>query len=327
MRAMVLEQIGLPLVLKELPSPQPQAGQVLLKVSCCGICRTDLHVIDGELPDPTLPIIPGHQIVGTVVENGSGVSFPIGTRVGVPWLGGTCGHCPYCSSDRENLCNHPTYTGFSVNGGFAEFCVANAAYAFPLPSDYPDLQVAPLLCAGVIGYRTYRMAGNAKRIGIYGFGSAAHILTQLATWQQREIYAFTKDGDSKAQEFARSLGAVWAGGVSDVPPHLLEAVLIFAPAGDLIPKALEVVVKGGIVVCGGIYMSDIPAFPYSLLWEERSIKSVANLTRRDVEEFLQLAPQVPIRTHVTVYPLDQANQALDDLRSGRFVGSAVIQVE
>lgn len=326
MRAMVLTKLKSPLQLVDVPRPIPGKGQVLLKVHCCGICRTDLHVIDGELPDPILPIIPGHQIVGTVVERGEGTHSPLGRLVGVPWLGGSCGHCHYCLEGKENLCDTAVYTGYHVNGGFAEFCVANEAFCFSIPNNYPDEQAAPLLCAGLIGYRALRFTEEGPHLGLYGFGAAAHIVMQVARYQGRSIYAFTRPGDLKTQNFAKTLGASWAGSSNDLPPVKLDAAIIFAPDGDLVPKALIATAKGGIVVCAGIHMSDIPSFSYSLLWEERILRSVANLTRKDGENFLKLAPKIPIKTSVTTYPLQQANEALDDLRHGRFQGAAVIQL-
>lgn len=326
MRAMLLTKLNSPLQLVDVPRPIPGKGQLLLKVHCCGICRTDLHVVDGELPDPILPIIPGHQIVGTVVERGENTHSSIGRRVGVPWLGGSCGHCRYCLEDKENLCDAAVYTGYHVNGGFAEFCVANEAFCFSIPDNFSDEQAAPLLCAGLIGYRALRFTEEAQHIGLYGFGSAAHIIIQIACYEERSVYAFTRPEDIKTQNFAISLGAVWAGSATDLPPVKLDAAIIFAPDGNLIPKALEATDKGGIVVCAGIHMSDIPTFPYSLLWEERVLRSVANLTRKDGEEFLELAPKIPIHTSVTIYNLDQVNEALDDLRHGRFEGAAVISI-
>lgn len=327
MKAMILRQPGTPLEYADLPVPEPGANQVQIKVHACGICRTDLHVVDGELTEPKLPLVPGHQIVGTVSKLGVKVTrFRIGERIGVPWLGGACGHCMYCLSGRENLCDQPVFTGYQIDGGFAEYCVADANFCFPVPSDYPDLQAAPLLCAGLIGYRSLGKAEDAKHIGIYGFGAAAHIVTQVARHQGREIYAFTRPGDRQAQDFARSLGAKWAGDSDHPAPEMLEAAIIFAPAGELVPLALRAVCKGGIVVCGGIHMSDIPSFPYDILWGERVLCSVANLTRQDGEEFLALAPKIPIKTEVRAYPLQQANEALDDLRNGRFSGAAVIKL-
>ncbi|MFN3336364.1 MAG: zinc-dependent alcohol dehydrogenase family protein, partial [Thermomicrobium sp.] len=312
MRAMVLERPGQPLVLRELPIPEPGPGQVLLRVHACGVCRTDLHIVDGELPNPKLPLILGHQIVGEVVQKGPGAErYRIGQRVGVPWLGWTCGECRFCRSGRENLCDRARFTGYTLDGGYAEYSVADERYCFPIPDGYPDEQAAPLLCAGLIGYRALRFAAGAHRLGFYGFGAAAHILTQVAVWQGRAVYAFTRPGDVEGQAFARSLGAVWAGGSDELPPEPLEAALLFAPVGALVPQALRAVEKGGVVVCAGIHMSDIPSFPYALLWEERVVRSVANLTRQDGEEFLQLAPQVPVHTQVQLYPLSKANQALE----------------
>jgi propanol-preferring alcohol dehydrogenase len=328
MRAMVLETVGKPLKLVDLPIPTPDKGQLLIQVHACGVCRTDLHIIDGELPHPALPLILGHQIVGTVIQSGQDVTdFQVGKRVGIPWLGGSCGHCHYCLAEQENLCKNAAYTGYQLNGGFAEYCVANSQFSFPIPDGYSDWQAAPLLCAGLIGYRAYRMANKAKRLGFYGFGAAAHILTQLAIYQGCEVFAFTRKGDQQTQEFARTLGAVWAGGSEDSPPLALDAAIIFAPVGPLVPLALKAVDKGGSVICAGIYMSDIPSFPYRLLYEERLLRSVTNLTRKDGIEFLTLAPQVPIQTAVTLYPLEKANEALQDLREGRFNGSAVIQID
>lgn len=321
---MQLVQHHKPLQLVDVPVPVPGKGQLLLRVHACGICRTDLHVVDNELPNPILPIIPGHQIIGTVVDKGPNTHLQMGSRVGVPWLGGSCQHCRYCLNRRENLCDHATYTGFQVNGGFAEFCVANEAFCFPVPANYPDLQAAPLLCAGLIGYRALRFAEDAQHLGLYGFGAAAHIVIQIARFQGRQTYAFTRPGDKSAQEFALKLGASWSGDAGFQPPTLLDAAIIFAPAGELVPQALQATGKGGIVICAGIHMSDIPSFPYAWLWEERVIRSVANLTRRDGEEFLALAPKIPIETTVKAYPLEQANQALDDLRHGRFHGAAVL---
>ena len=327
MRAMVLERPGQPLVLRDLPVPEPGPGHVLLRVHACGVCRTDLHIVDGELLDPKLPLVLGHQIVGEVVRVGAGATrFVPGQRVGVPWLGWTCGECKYCRSGRENLCDRARFTGYTLDGGYAEYTVADERYCFPIPEGYPDLQAAPLLCAGLIGYRALRFAGQAQRIGFYGFGAAAHILTQVAVWQGREVYAFTRPGDHEGQAFARQLGAVWAGGSDELPPEPLEAALIFAPVGALVPQALRALEKGGTVVCAGIHMSDIPAFPYALLWEERVVRSVANLTRQDGEEFLSIAPKVPVRTEVQVYRLEDANRALDDLRAGRVRGAAVLQI-
>jgi propanol-preferring alcohol dehydrogenase len=325
MRAMLFEKVGQPLRLARVPMPEAGAGEVLLKVHACGICRTDLHIVDGELAEPALPLIPGHQIVGSVVRQGAGVDrFREGDRVGVPWLGGTCGVCRHCRAGRENLCDHARFTGYQRDGGLAEYAVADARFCFPIPAGYPDLQAAPLLCAGLIGYRSLVMAGDGERLGIYGFGAAAHIVTQVARFQGRRVFAFTRAGDAEAQSFAREMGAVWAGSADGPPPEALDAAIIFAPAGELVPAALRAVGKGGVVVCGGIHMSDIPSFPYDLLWGERSLRSVANLTRRDGEEFLALAPRVPVRTEVTAYPLEAAGAALEDLRSGRLRGAAVV---
>ena len=325
---MVLERPGQPLVLQELPVPEPGPGQVLLRIRACGVCRTDLHIVAGELPGPKLPLVLGHQIVGEVVRAGPGANrFVPGQRVGVPWLGWTCGECRYCRSGRENLCDRARFTGYTLDGGFAEYTVADERYCFPIPAGYPDEQAAPLLCAGLIGYRALRFAGEAQRLGFYGFGAAAHILTQVAVWQGRTVYAFTRPGDLESQVFARELGAVWAGGSDESPPEQLEAALIFAPVGALVPQALRTVEKGGIVVCAGIHMSDIPSFPYAWLWEERVIRSVANLTRQDGEAFLSLAPRVPVRTAVQLYRLEEANRALDDLRHGRIRGAAVLVID
>jgi len=325
---MVLERPGQPLVLQELPVPEPGPGQVLLRIRACGVCRTDLHIVAGELPGPKLPLVLGHQIVGEVVRAGPGANrFVPGQRVGVPWLGWTCGECRYCRSGRENLCDRARFTGYTLDGGFAEYTVADERYCFPIPAGYPDEQAAPLLCAGLIGYRALRFAGEAQRLGFYGFGAAAHILTQVAVWQGRTVYAFTRPGDLESQVFARELGAVWAGGSDESPPEQLEAALIFAPVGALVPQALRAVERGGIVVCAGIHMSDIPSFPYAWLWEERVIRSVANLTRQDGEAFLSLAPRVPVRTAVQLYRLEEANRALDDLRHGRIRGAAVLVID
>jgi len=328
MRAMVLESQKSPLKLKEVPDPKPQDGQLLIDVHMCGVCRTDLHVVDGDLTEPKLPLIPGHQIVGTVIDasKGSG-DFKNGDRVGVPWLGYSCGKCRFCTTGRENLCDLARYTGYQIDGGYAEKCVADERFCFPIPEGYHDLQAAPLLCAGLIGYRSYRMTGDAHRLGFYGFGAAAHILIQVARHHGREVYAFTREDDTESQKFARDLGAVWAGASSDEPPEKLDAAIIFAPVGELVPAALRATVKGGVVVCAGIHMSDIPSFPYSILWEERVVRSVANLTREDGDEFMDLAPRVPVKTEVHPYPLEKANDALDDLRHGRFTGAAVIVVK
>jgi propanol-preferring alcohol dehydrogenase len=328
MKAMILQRPGERLQPVDLPAPHPEPHQLLIRVHACGVCRTDLHVVDGDLKEPNLPIVPGHQIAGVVEKIGAAVTdFKPGDRVGVPWLGGSCGECHYCLTGRENLCDKAQYTGYQINGGFAEKCVADQRFCFLLPGGYSDLQVAPLLCAGLIGYRALGMAGGGRRLGFYGFGAAAHILIQVASYQKREVYAFTKKGDIEAQTFARQLGAVWAGASDQTPPEELDAAIIFAPVGDLVPTALRSVARGGVVVCAGIHMSDIPSFPYSLLWGERVVRSVANLTRRDGEEFLSLAPKVPVRTEVHSYPLDKANEALDDLRAGRFTGAAVIVVD
>jgi alcohol dehydrogenase, propanol-preferring len=327
MHAMVLEAIGRPLVPRDLPTPAPGDGEVGIAVEACGVCRTDLHVVDGELPDPKLPLVPGHQIVGTVSALGAGVTgLALGDRVGVPWLGWTCGHCSYCASGRENLCREARFTGYHRDGGYAEACVADARYVFPLPAGYTAVEAAPLLCAALIGYRALRLAGDAPRLGLYGFGAAGHLVAQLATYLGREIYAFTRPGDERGQAFARSLGAVWAGGSDERPPVALDAAIIFAPVGALVPAALAAVAPGGTVVCAGIHMSDLPTFPYRLLWEERSIRSVANLTRRDGDELLALAPAAHLRPAARPYPLEQANVALDDLRAGRFEGAAVLVV-
>ncbi|MCB1698136.1 MAG: zinc-dependent alcohol dehydrogenase family protein [Pseudomonadales bacterium] len=325
MRAMVLARPGEPLQLQQLPTPQPGPGELLLRVTACGICRTDLHVVDGELTEPALPLVPGHQIVGEVEALGAGVSgFIPGQRVGVPWLGGSCGHCWYCEHGRENLCDSARYTGYQINGGFAEFTVADARYCFELPAHYDDLQAAPLLCAGLIGYRAYRLVESAGSIGLYGFGAAAHILAQVARHRGQRIYAFTRPGDTAAQAFALELGATWAGDSGQQPPEVLDGAIIFAPEGALLPLALGAVRKGGRVVCAGIHMSDIPSFPYDLLWGEREVCSVANLTRRDGDEFLPLAAAIPVVTTVHAYPLERANEALEDLRRGRFTGAAVL---
>jgi alcohol dehydrogenase, propanol-preferring len=322
---MIFEAPGKPLVLRDIPQPSPGPGQVSLRVEACGVCRTDLHVVDGELPNPKRPLIPGHEIVGHVEAIGEGVeNFQLGDRVGVPWLGWTCGQCDYCQSGRENLCDLARFTGYTIDGGYSEFTVADARFCFPLPHRLEAVGSAPLLCAGLIGYRTLRKAGSARRIGFYGFGAAAHIAAQVARFEQREVFAFTRPGDANAQEFARRFGASWAGDSDQLPPKPLDAALIFAPAGQLVPAALRAVRKGGVVVCGGIHMSDIPSFPYKDLWEERSICSVANLTRRDGEEFLSLAPKIPIHTETLPLPLEQANEALDLLRSGRLTGAAVL---
>jgi alcohol dehydrogenase, propanol-preferring len=328
MKAMLLDRPGARLRLAEVPVPAQGPGQVLVEVAACGVCRTDLHVVDGELAEAKLPIVPGHEVVGRVIAAGAGVDrFEQGQRVGIPWLGATCGHCRFCASAHENLCDAARFTGYQIDGGYAEYTVADARYCFALPGGYGDAEAAPLLCAGLIGYRTLRMAGEGTQIGIYGFGAAAHIVAQVAAHQGREVYAFTRPDDLEAQAFARELGAVWAGGSTERPPAELDAALIFAPVGALIPIALAAVVKGGVVVAGGIHMSDIPSFPYGLLWGERAVRSVANLTRADAEEFLALAPTIPVRCAVRRYPLAEANQALDDLRAGRLRGAAVLVPE
>jgi propanol-preferring alcohol dehydrogenase len=329
MRAMVLEKPGTALNLREVPLPSPGPDQILLKVHACGVCRTDLHILDGELNHPQLPLIMGHQIVGRLVDKGENVRrFRSGERIGVPWLGYTDGSCQYCQRGQENLCDDPLFTGYTINGGFSEYTVADQRYCFSLPADYTDLEVAPLLCAGMIGYRTYRLAGERKeRLGIYGFGAAGHITAQIAIHQGKRVFAFTRPGDLQAQDFARRVGAVWAGDSTQQPPEQLDAALIFAPLGSLLVDALRATDKGGTVVSGGIHMSDIPAFPYHLLWNERQIRSVANLTRQDGEEFLSIAPQVPVKTEVTPYPLENANQALNDLRNGQIQGAAVLDID
>ena len=325
MRAMVLDRPGVPLRMEGRPTPRPGPGEILVEVAACAVCRTDLHVVDGELPDVHGPLIPGHEIVGRIRALGPGVTtLTLGERVGVPWLGHTCGHCRYCLSGRENLCDAPGFTGYTRDGGYATHVVADAAYAFPLPELWSDIEAAPLMCAGLIGHRTLTMAGDARVLGIYGFGAAAHICAQLCVAEGRRIYAFTSPGDGKAQAFARSLGCVWAGGSDEPSPEPLEAALIFAPVGPLVPKALKDVMKGGTVVCGGIHMSDIPAFPYRDLWGERVIRSVANLTRADGEDFLVRAARAGVKTTTVPYPLSRANEALDDLRSGRLTGAAVL---
>lgn len=325
MQAMVLAARGGPLVPDTRPDLRPAAGEICLRVEACGVCRTDLHIVDGELPDIRLPVVPGHEIVGVVEALGPGVtSHHLGQRVGVPWLGHTCGTCPYCSSHRENLCDHPVFTGHGRDGGFATHAVADAAYAFALNGFDDPVAAAPLLCAGLIGWRSLKLAGDGHRIGLYGFGAAAHIIAQVCRWQGRDVYAFTRPGDAAAQAHALSLGARWAGSSSELPPELLDAAILFAPIGALVPAALRAVRKGGRVVCGGIHMSDIPAFPYRLLWEERQLLSVANLTRQDAVEFLSMAPTAGVVTTTKVYPLAAANQALSDLRAGRFQGAAVL---
>ena len=324
---MVLKRAGRPLRLSELPDPEPGPGQILLAVRACGVCRTDLHILDGELGGPKLPLVPGHQIVGTVAGAGEGAErFTSGERVGVPWLGWTDGNCRYCVGGRENLCDDARFTGYDIDGGYAELAVADERFCFPIPEGYPDDQAAPLLCAGLIGYRALRLVGEAERIGFYGFGASAHILCQVAVAEGRRVFAFTREGDAAGQAFARSLGAEWAGSSKEAPPEQLDGAIVFAAAGELMPAALRAGAKGARVISAGIHMSDIPSFPYELLWEERSLGSVANLTRRDGEEFMALAPRVPVRTEVTTYPLEEANVALEDLRAGRFRGAAVLKI-
>jgi propanol-preferring alcohol dehydrogenase len=327
MRAMVFSGAGSPLREAELPESEPGPGQVRLEVRACAVCRTDLHIVDGELPEPKLPLVLGHQIVGTVSEVGDGAErFSVGERVGVPWLGWTDGTCRFCRSERENLCDHARFTGYQVDGGFAEETVADERYCLPLPESYGDVQVAPLLCAGLIGYRSLAMTGDAERLGLYGFGASAHIVAQVARSQGRRVFAFTRPGDEEGQTFARSLGAEWAGSSTENPPDELDAAIIFAPVGELIPAALTAVAKGGVVVCAGIHMSDIPSFSYDLLWGERAVRSVANLTRRDGEEFLELAPKVPVRTETREFELGEANEALQHLRAGELQGAAVLKI-
>ncbi len=327
MRAMILDAPGQSLRVAELPVPTPQPEQVLLRVHVCGICRTDLHIVDGELTQPKLPLVPGHQIVATVEATGERVEqFAVGDRVGVPWLGHTCNHCRYCLTGRENLCDYAEFTGYQIDGGYAEYTVADERFCFPIPEGYSDLQAAPLLCAGVIGYRSYRMTGDAQKLGFYGFGSAARILIQLARHQGRQVFAFTRKGDIEGQEVARQLGAVWAGGSDQLPPEPLDAAILFAATGQLVPAALRAVAKGGVVVCAEIHMSDIPSFPYEILWSERVLRSVANLTRKDAQEFLALAPKIPIRTQVQAFPLSAANDALNAVRNGKINGAAVLVV-
>ncbi len=329
MRAVVLDSPGKLLRTADVREPTPGAEQVLIRVRACGVCRTDLHVVDGELKAPKLPLIPGHQIVGTVRETGERVDrFAVGDRVGVPWLGWTCGRCHYCGSGRENLCDYAKFTGYQIDGGYAEYTVADNRFCFPIPDGYPDLQAAPLLCAGLIGYRSLVLAGDGpERLGLYGFGASAHIVAQVASYQGRRVFAFTRSGDTEAQRFARDVGAVWAGDSGQPPPEELDAAIIFAPVGGLVPEALRAVAKGGVVVCGGIHMSDIPSFPYEILWGERVVRSVANLTRRDGKEFLALASEMSIRTEVVPFPLETASQALDALREGRISGAAVVVVD
>ena len=325
MKAMVLNRPGTPLEWTELPDRQPSSGEVRVKVLACGVCRTDLHVLDGELPDPKSPIIPGHEIVGRIDALGPGVAgLAMGERVGIPWLAHTCGVCPYCEAKRENLCDAPLFTGYTRDGGFATAVIADARFAFPLGETGSDVSLAPLLCAGLIGWRSLKIAGDGKRLGIYGFGAAGHIVAQIAKWQGREVFAFTRPGDTGTQIFAQSLGVTWAGGSDEMPPEPLDAAIIYATLGDLAPQALKAVCKGGRVVCAGIHMSDIPSFPYRILWEERQLLSVANLTRQDGIDFLERVPKIGIVVKTTVYPLQQANKALEDLRAGRFDGAAVL---
>jgi alcohol dehydrogenase, propanol-preferring len=325
---MVLTRPGTPLAASELPIGEPAAGQLRVRVQACGVCRTDLHIVDGELSEPKLPLVLGHQIVGVVDALGAGVEeFREGELVGVPWLGWTCGECRFCRSGRENLCDRARFTGYDIDGGYAETAVADSRFCFRIPHGYPPLQAAPLLCAGLIGYRAFRMTGDAERLGLYGFGASAHVLIQVARRQGRRVFAFTRTGDEDGQAFARSLGADWAGASEEAPPEQLDAAIIFAPVGALVPTALRALAKGGVVVCAGIHMSDIPSFPYDLLWEERSIRSVANLTRRDAEEFLELAPRVPVQTHVEQHPLSAANEALERLHAGAIKGAAVLTVD
>ena len=327
MRAMVLNRPKVPLQLRDVPKPQPATGQLLVRVSTCAVCRTDLHIVDGELPDPKLPLILGHQIVGRIEEIGGKVEkFSVGDRVGIPWLGWTDGECRYCRSNRENLCDRARFTGYTIDGGYAEFVTADARYCFHLPDQYNDVDVAPFLCAGLLGYRSYRKTGDARRLGIYGFGAAAHLIGQVAVHEKRELYAFTRPGDEAGQKSARKLGAIWAGGSDELPPEKLDAAIIYAPVGALVLAALRALAKGGIVVCGGIHMSDIPSFPYVDLWGERTICSVANLTRRDAEEFLEIAPRVTVRSQTETFPLEEANTALDKLRSGKLNGAAVLAI-
>ncbi len=325
MRAVVLAAPGRPLELRELPRPEPRRGEIRVEVRACGVCRTDLHILDGELPRPKLPLVPGHQIVGTVAALGEGAErFRVGDRVGVPWLGWTDGTCRFCRTGRENLCDGARFTGYHVDGGYAEHVVADERFAFALPDGYGDVEAAPLLCAGLIGYRSLRLAGDAERLGLYGFGASAHLVAQVARHEGRRVFAFTRAGDAEGQRSARELGAEWAGGAAETPPEELDAAIVFAPAGELVPFALVALAKGGTVVCAGIHMSDVPAFPYRILWAERGIRSVANLTRRDGEEFLALAPRVPVRTVVEAFPLREASEAIARLREGRIRGSAVL---
>src|SRR6266853_4839879 len=328
MRAMVLDKAKLPLQARDVPKPKPGRGHLLVRVNSCAVCRTDLHVVDGELSNPKLPLILGHQIVGRVEEIGEEAhsKFQIGERVGIPWLGWTDGECVYCRSNRENLCDRARFTGYTIDGGYAEFVVADARFCFHLPEQYNDVDVAPLLCAGMLGYRSYRKTGDTRRLGIYGFGNAAHLIAQVALYEKKEIFAFTRPGDKAGQDAAQSLGAVWAGGSDEIPPEKLDAAIIFAPVGALVPIALRAVAKGGIILCGGIHMSDIPSFPYADLWGERTICSLANLTRRDGEEFFKIAPRVPVRTETESFPLEEANTALDRFRAGKLKGTAVLVI-
>ncbi len=325
MRAMICEAVRRPLVEEERPAPRPAAHQVQIRVHACGVCRTDLHVLDGDLAQPKLPLVPGHEIVGTVTELGADVTgLSLGDRVGVPWLGWTCGECTFCRNGRENLCAQARFTGYQIDGGYAQYTVADERFCFPIPPGFGDVEAAPLLCAGLIGYRALRLAGDAPRLGLYGFGAAAHIAIQVARYRGQSVYAFTRKGDAEGQGFARELGAVWAGASDEMPPEKLDAAVIFAPVGELVPAALRATEKGGVVVCAGIHMTDIPGFPYSILWEERAVRSVANLTRRDAEEFLAIASRIPVRTTTTPFPLGEANEALARLREGRVKGAAVL---
>jgi len=328
MRAMVLDKPRQPLQLRDIERPRPAKGQLLVRIATCGVCRTDLHVVDGELPDPRLPLIPGHQIVGYVEEIGPDIpsSFAIGDRVGIPWLGWTDGECIYCRSNRENLCDRARFTGYTIDGGYAEFIVADGRFCFHLPDRYDDVEVAPLLCAGLIGYRSYRKVGDAHRLGLYGFGNAAYLIVQIALYEGRDLFVFTRPGDMETQQSAKALGAKWAGGSDEMPPEKLDAAIIFASVGPLVPAALRALAKGGIVVCGGIHISDIPSFPYADLWEERVITSVANLTRRDGEEFFDIATRVPVKTKTETFPLEDANIALDRFRAGQLSGTAVLLI-
>ncbi len=327
MRAMLFQEVGEPLEAREIERPEPGPGQVLVQIDACAVCRTDLHVVDGDLKDPKLPLVPGHEIVGRVESLGEGVEgLAEGQQVGVPWLGWTCGQCRYCSDGRENLCGQARFTGYTIDGGYAEYTVADQRYCLPVPESYEPVAAAPLLCAGLIGHRCLRMAGDARRLGLYGFGAAAHIVVQVARWEGRRLYAFTRPGDGESQRFALRMGAEWAGDSDELPPEELDAAIIFAPVGALVPAALEAVARGGTVVCGGIHMSDIPRFPYELLWGERTVRSVANLTRQDGLDFMQIAPRVPVRTETRRYALEEANQALGDLREGRLEGAAVLAI-